>query len=219
VSLSERERSYLPELNYVATIPNGVRVAEFAPGKGDGGYLAFAGRMAPEKAPDLAIQTAIGAGIPLKMAGMVEDRHRDFFDGVMRDAPPDSVEYLGALERGEISELLGRATATVMPLRWHEPFGLVVVESLAVGTPVVAWRMGAMPEIVDEGETGFLVDDVAEAVAAIARVGTLSRDGCRIAAENRFSVGRMAASYAQTYSALVATTSPPGSARPAPSRP
>lgn len=219
VSLSEQERSYLPELNYVATIPNGVRITEFSPGKGDGGYLAFAGRMAPEKAPDLAIQTAIASGLPLKMAGMVEDRHRDFFDEVMRDVPPDSVEYLGELERSEISELLGRATATVMPLRWHEPFGLVVVESLAVGTPVVAWRMGAMPEIIDDGETGFLVNDVDGAVAAIARVGSVSRDACRAAAENRFSVQRMAAAYTQAYSTLVAMTSPPGSAPPERSQP
>ncbi len=204
VSLSERERTYLPELNYVATIPNGVRITDFPLGGGDGGYLAFAGRMAPEKAPDLAIQTAIAAGLPLKMAGMVEDRHRGFFDDVMRDAPPDLVEYLGELERNEISELLGKATATLMPLRWHEPFGLVVVESLAVGTPVVAWRMGAMPEIVDDGDTGFLVDDVDGAVAAIARVGSLSRDACRAAAESRFGVQRMAGSYARTYATLSA---------------
>ncbi len=219
VSLSEQERSYLPELNYIATIPNGVRIAEFPPGTGDGGYLAFAGRMAPEKAPDLAIETALASGLPLRMAGMVEDRHRDFFDHLMHDVPRSQVEYLGELDRGEVSELLGAATATLMPLRWHEPFGLVVVESLAVGTPVVAWRMGAMPEIVEDGVTGFLVDDVEGAVAAVAGVGSLSRDLCRANAGDRFGVERMAAAYTMAYQSLVATTSPRALDREAPSQP
>jgi glycosyltransferase involved in cell wall biosynthesis len=219
VSLSDRERSYLPELNYVATIPNGVVTSDFAVGRGDGGYLAFVGRMAPEKAPDLAIEVALEAGMPLRMAGIVEDRHRDFFDGLLRDAPGGDVEYLGALDREQVATLLGGATGTLMPLRWNEPFGLVVVESLAVGTPVVAWRMGAMPEIVEDGETGFLVDDVDGAVAAVSRLGELSRSRCRASAVGRFGVERMAVAYSQVYADLVATTSPPEPGPPAPSPP
>ncbi len=207
VSLSDRERSYLPELNYVATIPNGVRTSEFAVGDGLGGYLAFAGRMAPEKAPDLAVETALAAGIPLRMAGMVEDRHREFFDRLMAEVPRDRVEYVGELGRMELSELLGGAMATLMPLRWHEPFGLVVVESLATGTPVVAWRMGAMPEIIEEGKTGFLVDDVAGAVEALSHLGGLAREDCRRAAETEFGVERMARSYSDVYELLASSSS------------
>jgi len=214
VSLSHQERSYLPQLNYVATIPNGIRTVDFPLGSGAGGYLVFAGRMAPEKGPDLAIEIALRSGIPLRMAGMVEPRHREYFEHTMRDVPESQVEYLGDLARPELAELLAGARATLMPLRWHEPFGLVVVESLAVGTPVVAWRMGAMPEIIDDGETGYLVEDVGSAVEAVAKVGSLSREACRSVAERRFSHKKMADSYSRVYSNLIAMTSPPGSAPP-----
>jgi glycosyltransferase involved in cell wall biosynthesis len=213
VSLSDQERIYLPELNYVATIPNGIKINDFPLASGNGGYLVFAGRMAPEKAPDLAIETALGAGMPLRLAGVVEDRHREFFEDTMREAHRGDIEYVGNLDRELLAELIGGARATLMPLRWHEPFGLVVVESLALGTPVVAWRMGAMPEIIDDGETGFLVDDVETAIEALGRVGSLSRAACRSVAERRFSHKRMADSYSRVYSTLIATTSPPGAGR------
>ncbi|HVR32958.1 MAG TPA: glycosyltransferase family 4 protein [Acidimicrobiia bacterium] len=200
VSLSDRERVFLPELNYVATVGNGLDLARFPMGVGDGGYLAFVGRMAPEKAPDLAAAVARRAGVPLKIAGPIENRHREFFDDFMRGA--DDVEYLGPLEQHEVAELLGGAQALVMPLRWDEPFGLVVIESLAAGTPVIAWRRGAMPEIVDDGLTGFLVDDVETAARAVTAVPSLDRAACRQAAEERFSDARMARDYAGVYRSL-----------------
>jgi glycosyltransferase involved in cell wall biosynthesis len=200
VSLSGAERRLLPELNYVATIPNGIHLDDFPLGPGDGGYLAFVGRIAPEKAPDLAIEVTRAAGMPLRMAGPVEDRHRDFFD--LLDWGSD-VEYLGSLRRGEVAELLAGAAALVMPLRWDEPFGLVVIESMATGTPVVAWRRGAMSEIIEDGLTGFLVDDVPAAVAAVGRVRALDRDACRARAAIRFSDTRMAFDYRMVYLCLV----------------
>lgn len=218
-SLSESERSFLPGLNYVATIPNGIRTGEIPVGTGEDGYLVFAGRMAPEKAPDLAMETALLAGLPLRLAGVVEDRHRDFFEETMRRNRSESIEYLGPLNREDLWRLLGDATALVMPLRWHEPFGLVVVESLAAGTPVVAWRMGAMPEIIEHGVTGFLVDDIVGAVESVRRVGDISRATCRAVAENRFSDTVMARAYSQLYSRLAARTSPPGPGRQAQSPP
>ena len=204
VSLSASERRFLPDLNYVATIPNGIRTEEVPVGSGDGGYLVFAGRMAPEKGPDLAIEVATKTGIPLRMAGLIENQHRDYFETSMRNASSENIEYLGPLDRGDLWRLLGGALALVMPLRWHEPFGLVVTESLAAGTPVVAWRMGAMPEIVDESVTGFLVDDVAGAVEVMERIDGLSRARCRSVAEERFSDQRMANSYSNTYMSVTA---------------
>lgn len=218
VSLSDSERRFLPELNYVATIPNGIRTQEIPVGDG-GDYLAFAGRMAPEKAPDLAIATAHAAGLPLRLAGIVEDRHRDFFEENVLAACTGDVEYLGPLGREDLWRLLGNAHALVMPLRWHEPFGLVAVESLATGTPVIGWRMGALPEIIDDGVSGFLVGDVPEAVRSVGLVSDLDRAACRAMAETRFSDSEMAAGYSKVYQRLAATTSAPAPVQRAPSPP
>jgi glycosyltransferase involved in cell wall biosynthesis len=219
VSLSESERSFLPELNYVATVPNGIRTSEIPVGSGDGGYLVFVGRMAPEKAPDLAIETARSAGIPLRLAGIVEDRHRDFFETKVLPACSGGIEYLGPLDRPDLWRLVGGARALVMPLRWHEPFGLVAAESLASGTPVIAWRMGALPEVIEDGVSGYLVDDVAEAANSVELLGSLDRAVCRTIAEARFSDSVMAANYAEVYRRLSATTSLTRPARQAPSPP
>ena len=198
VSLSDRERDFMPELNYVATIPNGIRMDDFPPGRGAGGYVAFVGRLAPEKAPHLAVEIARRAGLRLLMAGVIEDRYRDYAEGVLTEGR-DVVDYLGSLDRPELSLLLRDAMALVMPLEWDEPFGLVVVEALASGTPVVAWRRGAMPEIVEESVTGYLVDGVEDAVNALSRVPALSRDACAAQARRRFSDAVMAARYGEVY--------------------
>ena len=205
VSLSDRERTFFPGLNYVATIANGLDVDRFPMGSGAGDYLAFVGRMAPEKAPDLAVEVANLAGIELRMAGPVENRHLEYFNGFMATAT--NAQHVGHLDRNEVAEFLGNARAMVMPLRWDEPFGLVVIESLATGTPVIAWRRGAMPEIIENGRTGYLVDDVVSAARAVSTVHTLDRWECRRAAEERFSDTRMARAYAEVYAAL--TSSPP----------
>jgi glycosyltransferase involved in cell wall biosynthesis len=206
VSLSDAERRFLPELNYVATVHNGIRVADFPVGDGGGGHLLFVGRLAPEKAPDLAIAAARLAGVPLVLAGSVEDRHRDFFEERVRPALEDgSAEYAGPLSRSELALRYGEARGLLMPLRWDEPFGLVVVEALATGTPVVAWRRGAMPELIDEGVTGFVVDDVAGAAAAIPRLDTIDRSACRAAADTRFDARVMAKGDEAVYRTLTET--------------
>lgn len=198
VSISDRERSFLPMLNYVATIPHGLRMSDFEPGSGNGGYVAYVGRIAPEKAPDLAIEAAVKAGIPLLMAGPIDGAHQQYFDQLMRGLPKD-VDYLGPLERSDLDMLLGDAVALIMPLRWHEPFGLVVIEALASGTPVVAWEMGAMPEIIEDGVTGYLVEDASEAANALTSAGAIDRRSCRESAESRFSDVRMAHDYESVY--------------------
>jgi len=200
VSISDSERRRLPELNYVATVHNGIRVDEIPPGPGRGGYLAYVGRMAPEKAPDLAIDIARRAGLPLLMAGVVEPRHSLFFDEAVRPGLTGrGIEYLGSLDRADVAFLLQDASALLMPLRWDEPFGLVAVEALAAGTPVIGWNRGAIPEILRDGETGFIVDTVDAAIGAIQRLWTIDRDECRRDAAERFSDAAMAAGYADVY--------------------
>jgi glycosyltransferase involved in cell wall biosynthesis len=201
VSISNKERDFLPELNYLATIPNGVRVDDFPGGESPDDYLAFVGRLAPEKAPHLALEVAKRAERPLLMAGVIEDEHHDYAQGVLNEAGRD-VEFLGPLDRPELSLLLRNAAGLVMPLLCDEPFGLVVVEALASGTPVVAWRRGAMPEIVEHGVTGFLVDDVAGAVEAVSQLHSLHRSDCVQAARTRFSDAAMAAGYTSVYEEL-----------------
>lgn len=203
VSLSDAERRFLPELRYVATIGNGIRLTEFPMGAGSGGYLAFVGRIAPEKAVDEAITVAERSGRHLRIAGVIEPQHLGYFkERVEPRLQPGAIDYLGTLARPEVAQLVGGATGLVMPLRWDEPFGLVVVESLAVGTPVIAWRRGAMPEIVRDGATGFLVSSVDEAVDAVRRLGAVERSACRSDAEQRFSAATMAAAYADVYRSL-----------------
>lgn len=203
VSLSRREREFLPELNYVATIPHGLATDEIEVGAGGGGYVAFVGRIAPEKAPDLAVEAAARAGVPLLMAGPIDEAHRDFADDLLGSLPR-LVDYVGPLPRSDVATLIGDARGLLMPLRWDEPFGLVVIESLATGTPVVAWERGAMPEIVDHEQTGFLVDDAREAAESIERLGELSRELCRSAAVARFSDRRMASDYLSVYNEVAA---------------
>lgn len=202
VSISDKERDFLPELNYRATIPNGIRVDDFPPGDGSEGYLVFVGRLAPEKAPHLAVELAERTQRPLLMAGVIEEVHRDYARGVL-DRAGGAVDFLGPLNRSELSLLLRNAAGLVMPLLWDEPFGLVVVEALASGTPVVAWRRGAMPEILEDGITGYIVDDIEEAADAVARLSRLRRSDCVHAARSRFSDEVMAAAYVAVYEDLV----------------
>lgn len=206
VSISNREREFLPDLNYVATVPNGINTAEFPIGDG-GSYLAFVGRLAPEKAPHLAVETARKFGMHLLLAGTIEDRHNSYAASLLAGLGDDA-DYLGPLERDDLAYLLGGAYATLMPLRWDEPFGLVVVESLAAGTPVVAWNRGAMPEVVDDGLTGYLVRNVDEAVAALAKVSALSRAHCARVARERFDRSVMADGYADVYLNVAASSWP-----------
>lgn len=205
VSLSIAERRFFPGLNYVATVHNGIRIDGFAPGPG-GGPVVFVGRLAPEKAPDLALAAAETAGVDIVLAGMVEEQHGDFFEQRIRPRlRPNRAEYVGALTAPEVAALYRTASALIMPLRWDEPFGLVVVEALASGTPVVAWRRGAMPELVEDGVTGFLVDSVAEAATAIGRLDAIDRSACRADAERRFGARTMADGYVAAYRKVIAT--------------
>ncbi len=182
-----------------AVIHHGVDVEAFPVGSGDGGYLAFLGRMNPDKGVHLAIQVAREVGVPLRIAAkMREPAEREYFDDVVRPLLGGDVEYVGEVGGAAKLEFLGRAICLLNPICWPEPFGMVMVEALACGTPVVATPCGSVPELVVDGETGFIrpVDAMAEAVL---EAGSLDRKRCRADAEDRFSARRMVADHVRLY--------------------
>jgi glycosyltransferase involved in cell wall biosynthesis len=168
-----------------------------------GGYLAFLGRISPEKRVDRAIAIAIGCGVPLRIAAKVDPADREYFERDIRpllDHP--LVEFIGEIDERQKNGFLGGARALLFPIDWPEPFGLVMIEALACGVPVVAFRGGSVDEILDDGVTGFVVEDLDAAIEATRRVDRLDRRACRAAFERRFSVTRMASRYVQLYSRL-----------------
>jgi glycosyltransferase involved in cell wall biosynthesis len=202
-SISDDQRKPLPMANWVATVPHGLPPTLHHYVDHDGGYLAFLGRISPEKRPDRAIEIARRAGLPLKIAAKVDKVDEDYFDAVVRPLlSGGDVEFIGEIGEAEKQRFLGDARALLFPIDWPEPFGLVTIEAMACGTPIVAWRCGSMPEIIDPGVTGFLVDSLDQAVEAVQRLETLDRVGVRIRFEQRFTVERMARRYLEVYRAL-----------------
>ena len=203
VSISNAERQLLPELNYVATVYNGIRLLEFPFESGKDDYLLFAGRLAPEKGPAEAIEVAKRAGRRLLIAGMIEPQHEDYFNSEIKPhIDGRQVEYLGLLSQADLAPFYRKAACVLFLISWCEPFGLVAVEAQASGTPIIATRFGALPEIIVEGETGFVVDSIDGAVAAVSRLDSLSPDACRHNAETRFSAAAMAKGYERAYETL-----------------
>jgi glycosyltransferase involved in cell wall biosynthesis len=200
VSISGSQRRPLPWIGWVGTVYHGLPRALHAAGRGQGGYLAFMGRLSPEKAPDRAIDIARRAGLPLKIAAKLDDVDRAYFEAIVKPAlDPAFVEWVGEIGEREKDEFLGGARALLFPIDWEEPFGLVLIEAMACGTPVIAFARGSVPEIVVDGVTGFIVEDVVSAVRAIARLDTIDRRRCRQEFERRFTSDRMAADYLALY--------------------
>jgi glycosyltransferase involved in cell wall biosynthesis len=204
VSISDAQRAPLPWVSWVATVHHGLPPDLHRAGEEPGGYLAFVGRLSPEKGADRAVEIARRAGLPLKVAAKVDRADRAYFEEVMEPllAAPH-VEFLGEIGEAEKGRLLGGARALLFPIDWPEPFGLVTIEALACGTPVVAFDRGAVRELLDDPRAGFVCTTVEEAVAAVARVGELPRRGCRQLFEERFTAARMARDYARLYAGLI----------------
>ena len=201
VSISDSDRH--PSLHYAATIHHGIELDRFTVGAGDGGYLLFLGRIHPDKGTAVAIGVAKRAGMPLVIAGVVQDAA--YFDAeVAPHLGSDAVTYVGPVGPLDRDRLLGGAAALLHLIDFDEPFGLSVVESLATGTPVVAYSRGSMPELLRDGVTGYLVHDEQEAVDAVARLDRLDRDSCRADAVTRFSASRMAADYERLFTRVAA---------------
>jgi glycosyltransferase involved in cell wall biosynthesis len=207
VSISDAQRRPLPRVNWLATIGHGVpeRLYPYHE-QAEGGYLAFLGRISPEKRPDMAIQLARRAGMPLKMAAKVDSVDRSYFDNAVRpllDSP--QIEFIGEIGDADKARFLGEAAALLFPVNWPEPFGLVMIEAMACGTPVIAWNCGSVPEIVEQGVTGFIVNNEREALEAIRRVGMLDRAAVRAAYLRRFTATAMAGAYLRLYQQLLDT--------------
>jgi len=196
VAISESDKS--PELDYVATIHHGIDIAQFPFSESGGEYLLFFGRIHPEKGVREAIQVAQRAGKKLVIAGIVQDR--EYFETrVVPCLDGDEVEYLGAIGPAQRSDVLGGALTLLHLVSFDEPFGLSLVEAMACGTPVIAFGRGSIPEIIKDGETGYIVEDVEQAVHAVAAARSLDRSACREDVERRFSQTRMVDDYVRVY--------------------
>ena len=204
VSISQSQRRPLPCANWVGNVYHGLpeRSLKFHPGAGK--YLVFLGRIAREKRPDRAIEIATRAKLPLTIAAKVDPADKQYFE---REIEPlldnPFVDFIGEVAEPEKNALLGNAIACLMPIDWPEPFGINMIESMACGTPVIAYRHGSVPEIVTDGANGFIVESIEEAVEAVARIPSLSRAACRRIFEERFTSTRMASDYVRIYEAQI----------------
>jgi glycosyltransferase involved in cell wall biosynthesis len=206
VSISESQRQPLPRANWVATVYHGIPTTMHQMGDGSGGYLAFLGRICPEKGVERAIAIAERTQVPLRLAAKVDRVDAAYFASTIKPLLHDPlVAHVGEIGDREKTRFLGDARALLFPIDWPEPFGLVMIEAMACGTPVIAWRRGSVPEIIQDGVTGFIVDSIDEAIAAVARLGELDRRTIRKVFEARFSSSRMAADYLRLYEAMSLT--------------
>jgi glycosyltransferase involved in cell wall biosynthesis len=207
VSISDNQRLPLPQANWVGTVYHGLPLDLAQPNLEPEDYLVAVGRISPEKRMDRAIEIALRVGQKLMIAAKVDKADQDYFDHAIRpllQRHRREVEFIGEVNEQQRSELVGKARAFLFPIDWPEPFGMVMIEAMAVGTPVVAWSNGSVPEVIDEGQTGFIVESIPEAVTAVRRVEELKRTQVREVFEQRFSAARMAADYVKIYERLCA---------------
>jgi glycosyltransferase involved in cell wall biosynthesis len=204
VSISDSQRRPRPDLNWVATVHHGLgrQVCPFNP-MPRGGYFAFLGRVSPEKGLARAIAIARRTGVRLRIAAKVDQADERYFREVIAPQLGGDIEFVGEVDEAEKPAFLGHALGLLFPIDWPEPFGLAMIEAMSCGTPVLAWRCGAVPEVVDHGETGFIVDSLDEALELLPRLARLDRARVRRRFEARFSVSRMAEQYLAAYRALL----------------
>jgi glycosyltransferase involved in cell wall biosynthesis len=210
VSISNEQRRPLPEMNWVGTVYHGLPRNLLRFNSGPGSYLAFLGRISPEKRPDLAIEVARRSGMPLKIAAKVDRVDREYFESVVKPLlSTPGVEFIGEINDAQKSEFLGGALALLFTVDWPEPFGLVMIEALACGTPVIARPCGSVPEVLRDGVTGLMASSVDDLVGAVAKVRNISRRTCRKEFKTRFTAEVMAADYERIYYQLIDTRRTP----------
>lgn len=204
VSISDAQRKPLPQAKWIGTVYHGLPLDLYKKGNGNGNYLAFIGRISPEKRVDLAIEIARQAGFQIKVAAKVDKVDEIYFDKHIKHLMElPHVEFLGEIGEDQKNEFLGNALALLFPIDWPEPFGIVMIEAMGCGTPVIAFKRGSVPEIIDEGQTGFIVENVNQAVKALKKIDQLSRDVCRQIFEQRFSVTNMVHQYVKLYKKIL----------------
>jgi glycosyltransferase involved in cell wall biosynthesis len=206
ISISDSQRRPIPDAHWLETIPHGVppELFPFHDRPAAGGYLAFLGRICPEKRPDVAIRLALRSGMPLKIAAKVDPVDRVYFETVVAPMCEDPlIEYIGEIGDAAKAEFLGNARALLFPIDWPEPFGLVMIEAMACGTPVIAWNCGSVPEVIEHGVSGFIVRSEAEALEAIRSISQLDRHRVHAAFERSYTVSGMASAYLDVYARLL----------------
>ncbi|AFL75478.1 glycosyltransferase family 4 protein [Thiocystis violascens] len=212
VSIANHQRKPLPQARWIGTDYNGIpsSLYDFNPEPGD--HFAFLGRISPEKGAEAAIEIALRAEVPLKIAAKVDVVDRDYFEQrIRRHLSHPLIEFIGEIDEQGKNQLLGSSRGLLFPIDWPEPFGLVMIEAMACGTPVIAYRMGSVPEVMREGITGYIVTTPKQAVRAIKMIDQVDRRGCRDNFERRFSADRMAEGYLRLYRRLLAKVSMPAS--------
>jgi glycosyltransferase involved in cell wall biosynthesis len=207
ISISRKQRAPLPWVNWVGNVYHGLP-ADFLPFHPlPGEYLAFLGRLSPEKRPDRAIEIAVRSGMPLKIAAKIDKIDRDYFEAKIKPLlNTPNVEFVGEIGDAQKAEFLGNAFALLFPIDWPEPFGITLIEAMACGTPTIAFNHGSVAEILTDGVNGCIVESVDEAVRAVASVSRINRKCCRLAFEERFTSERMASEYLKIYGRLTRTT-------------
>ena len=204
VSISYAQRAPLPWINWQGTVHHGMPEECFVPYTGAGQYLAFLGRISPEKGIDRAIEIALAAGMPLKIAAKVDRADKDYFESQIKPMlNHELIEFVGEISDLEKNEFLGNAAALLFPINWSEPFGIVLIEAMACGLPIIAHPLGSVPEIIEHGVSGFLVQNIEQAIDAIKNLGAIDRQKCRKAFECRFTDRRMAHDYLTIYERIV----------------
>ncbi|MFD1950844.1 glycosyltransferase family 4 protein [Sphingomonas arantia] len=198
-AISGAQAADIPASNLAGVVHHGIAEDRYRLGDGAGGYLAFIGRMTDQKRPDVAIRVARAAGRPIRLAGTIDVGNPRYFEDRVRPLLGTDAEYVGPVDDGAKQGLLGDAAALLFPIDWPEPFGLVMIEAMACGTPVIAWDRGSVREVIEEGVTGFVVRDETEALAAIARLPSIDRAQVRRRFEARFGARRMATDYVALY--------------------
>jgi glycosyltransferase involved in cell wall biosynthesis len=203
VSVSDAQRAPVPWAGWLETIYHGLPEDLLNPTEEPENYLAFLGRISPQKRVERAVEIAGRAGMRLRIAAKIEPADLDYFEQVRHLFDEQHVEFLGEIGEHQKNDFLGRARALLFPIDWPEPFGLVMIEALACGTPVIAFRRGSVEEVIEDGVTGFVVDSVDEAVKAVGSLETIDRTACRGAFEERFSARRMCRDYVRAYQRVI----------------
>jgi glycosyltransferase involved in cell wall biosynthesis len=205
-SISDAQRQPVLQANWQATVYHGLPLDLYRLNEQPAGYLAFIGRVSPEKRVDWAIDIARRAGMEIRVAAKIDQADRRYYEETIEPLfRLPNVTYVGEIGEDRKGEFLGNAAALLFPVDWPEPFGLVQIEAMACGTPVIALRRGSVPEVIDDGVTGYLCDNIEQAVEAVGRLANLSRRLCRETFERRFSAGRMASDYLQVYQRAIQT--------------
>jgi glycosyltransferase involved in cell wall biosynthesis len=218
VSISDAQRQPLPRANWQATVHHGLPLDQLRCRECRGEYLAFLGRVSPEKGLDRAVRIARGAGMPLRVAAKVDQADLEYFQTVEPLLNDPLVEFVGEIGEPQKDEFLGNARALLFPIDWPEPFGLVMIEAMACGLPVIAWPGGSVCEVLQDGATGFIVETIEDAVRAVGRCCDLDRRRCREFFETRFSATRMANDYLAVYEKLIEKKAHPALERSGPMR-